>query len=1182
MRLKSIEIKGFKSFANETILNFNHQVVGVVGPNGSGKSNIVDAIRWVLGEQKGRELRLEKMTDVIFNGTKTRKSAGVASVNITFENTKNLLPTEYQNVSIARYLYRSGESEYRLNNVACRLKDIRSLLIDTGIGSNSYAIIALGMVDDILADKDQARRKMFEQAAGISKYKIRKRETINKLKITSADLDRVQDLLFEIEGNMKTLEKQAKRTKKYFELKDQYKELSIKNALLSIQTFKENNKGLTDKIAESQDSYRKLDVEIRTLEAELQKVKKDQLNKEEMLSSKQKELNEFMNAIRDKENRKGIVAQQIEFKEQSISKLSDSIKGSNEQLTNLNAKLEELRSKLTDEKTKENELQNISKAAEQELNEIRVIYNETKDKFDVRTRKRQELQEKIFGLEKDLAILANGVETQQIDLNQLAAEMENYSTGKKEFEKSIVEFEKKIKEQKEVLEGLLQKELDTENAKKELESELEELKAKLSVTNRKIDSTQNEFDLLQSMIDNLEGFPESLKFLSKNWKSKSPILSDILDVDEEYKAVIEQYLEAYLNYFIVQNTSEAKKAIDILKEAQKGKAHFFLLDQIKTQSTEIKKLADFIPAVEVVKIDSKYSNLLNHLLKDAYVYIGNDNEEILNKSIEGITVLSKHGTFIKKEISLSGGSVGLFEGKKIGRKKNLEKLEKSLSKLSAEREQYESKEQKLVERINRFDQSQYKAEIETKRNAIRTLENSNLAAQTQLSSFNESNKSVVNKANILKDQIAFKKESISTKDVQLKSLKEEFATLENVKDSNDSVEELAGKLSVLSEKYSGANIKFLQQQNIGNSLQQEITFTDNRIKELNSRIEEGSSTNRLDTDLVVKLKDELKEINIFLEENYAIKASKSSALNEVEQTYFGARSTIHESEDSIREKNRKLNQLQVSINTMKEKYSEVKFKIDAVAERLRIEFQLELKDIQKTELENDLDVNILNDKVERLRNRLNNFGEINPMAVEAYDEMKIRYDDIQKQKSDIEEAKESLLETIKEIEETATGQFMEAFEKVRTSFIEVFRSLFSEEDNCDLILLNADNPLESSIEIVAKPKGKRPKSLSQLSGGEKTLTATALLFALYLLKPAPFCIFDEVDAPLDDANIQKFNKIIKKFSEHSQFIIVTHNKSTMAEVDILYGVYMQEQGVSGVTAVDFRDQKHNPILEALN
>ncbi|MEM9919597.1 MAG: AAA family ATPase, partial [Bacteroidota bacterium] len=378
MRLNKLEIKGFKSFANDTVINFNEDVIGIVGPNGSGKSNIVDAIRWVLGEQKSKELRLEKMSNVIFNGTKKRKQAGIAQVSLTFENTKNLLPTEYQTVRITRLLYRSGESEYQLNGVTCRLKDITSLFLDTGIGSNSYAIIALGMVDDLLNDKDNSRRKMFEQAAGISKYKKRKRETLNKLKNTSDDLDRIEDLLFEIENQLKQLEKQAKRTKRYYDLKEKYKELSIELAAIKLDSYKERYKSFETRLKEEEDRFRQYEIDSHQLEASLEDEKKSNVDKERLLSERQRDLNTLVGQIRNQESQKSILTQKMNFIQQSQVKLSEQIKvakAKSEQLTN---DIDHYRSRLNGDKNLEAELEEKLDAAKLHLDEVRQSHGSIK------------------------------------------------------------------------------------------------------------------------------------------------------------------------------------------------------------------------------------------------------------------------------------------------------------------------------------------------------------------------------------------------------------------------------------------------------------------------------------------------------------------------------------------------------------------------------------------------------------------------------------------------------------------------------------------------------------------------------------------------------------------------------------------------------------------------------------
>ena len=406
---------------------------------------------------------------------------------------------------------------------------------------------------------------------------------------------------------------------------------------------------------------------------------------------------------------------------------------------------------------------------------------------------------------------------------------------------------------------------------------------------------------------------------------------------------------------------------------------------------------------------------------------------------------------------------------------------------------------------------------------------------------------------------------------QLSKASQEAGKMDSKKGDDVDLDSLSSILNEASQRYNEANINGIQQQNLVSNLVKDLEFKQSRVYDLERRIKQDKIRRKDEIESAEDIGKQIKRIEGSLIAFYSTKKENEDQLSSAEQAYYNARNEITEVEDEIRKITRNQNQIQLKVQQIRENYTDVKFKISAVGERLKIEFGISINDIINEEIpELELSDVELEEKVERLKSRLGNYGDVNPMAVEAYNEMKERYENISKQREDILEAKESLLETIKEIETTAKEMFLKAFDQVRTNFIDVFRSLFSEEDNCNLILVDPDNPLESQIEIIAKPKGKKPKSLSQLSGGEKTLTATALLFALYLLKPAPFCIFDEVDAPLDDANIQKFNKIIHKFSKESQFIIVTHNKSTMSAVDILYGVYMQEQGVSSVTPVDFR------------
>jgi len=1181
MRLKSLQIKGFKSFANDTILNFNEDVIGIVGPNGSGKSNVVDAIRWVLGEQKSKELRLETMSDIIFNGTKTKKEAASATVALTFENNKNILPTEYQMITVSRTLYRSGESEYRLNNQPCRLKDITSLLIDTGIGSNSYAIIALGMVDDILDDKDHSRRRMFEQAAGISKYKIRKRETLSKLKSATEDLARIDDLLFEIEGNLKNLEKQAKRAQKYLDLKAEYKMLSIDHAVYSVHQLKQKYKGISEQLLKLQDDYRANDIALLQKQALLEKEKKSSVDQETALSGQQRKLNELVYQIRSRENERGLLQQKLGFKKQNKEQLQKDITNYNVERDKVIVELQSLEDRLTTENTNFTEIIANLEKYKTHYEQIKKEYSDAKISFDIRQKEIQELERKVFNLDKEIAICDNTIENHNRESNRVTSSMASAEQNFSHILQKMKDLNHDLSTKEERLNELIQNEEKRKALIADAELKRDNLQDKLNSTNRNIDSKQNEHDLLKSMIDNFEGFPESIRFLSEQWKNKLPLLSDIMDVQENYKSAIELYLENLLNHFIAHDIKEAIQGINLLKNAQKGKANFFIIDQLPQQKHQQAKYPGLVPALEVVHCDEKYIPLLQQLLGQVYIYPGNiDDFDVLHQDI---TIISINGTFLKHQYTISGGSIGLFEGKKLGRKKNLEKLSKTLEGLSQDKIRLTDELTILKKQLSDLKSENYNSFIDKLKKEIQLVEQERVRLQQQTLSYEQSkadNQLKIKQAQEQIQLIATKKVAFSE---EIQRWIKRITELEKPKEAGDQdIEALNIKMSQVSEQYNASNIAHIRHQNLIANLVKDKEFKVLKQSELAANHTNASERlMSLDRDRI-DIEDQLIILEKELKELYIEKQAFQSNLSEAEQEFLKSRSMIVEIEDNIKVLTKAQNQLQFTIQNLKDQFSEQKFQIQSIGERLRIEFNVSINDFINQEINSETDYTKMEEELEKIKTRLHSYGDVNPLAVEAYNELKERNDTIQVQRKDILDAQTSLMDTMKEIEKTATTQFMQSFSAIRTNFIDVFRSLFTQDDTCDLILLDPNNPLESEIEIIARPKGKKPRSISQLSGGEKTLTATALLFALYLLKPAPFCIFDEVDAPLDDANIQKFNKIIQKFSKESQFIIVTHNKSTMAEVNILYGVYMSEPGVSAVSAVDFRSHKHDPIMESLN
>src|SRR6056297_69629 len=1166
MKLLRLEMKGFKSFARETVIHFNERITGVVGPNGSGKSNVVDAIRWVLGEQRSSELRLEQMGDVLFNGTKRRKPAPVARASITFENDKGLIKSEYSELTITRILNRSGDSEYRLNDVTCRLKDIRSVLLDTGIGSNSYAIIALGMVDDILSDKDQARRKMFEQAAGISKYKSRKRETLNKLKLTKADLDRVEDLLHELENTLKQQKKQARRAEKYLNLKDKYKSYSIDLAILNSSRARSDFKSIKEELGQVQSAFDEITAQINTKEAEVESKKQINLEKESSVSQNQRDLSAIVRETQSLENKRDITRQSISYGQQAIKRLENQISDKTQKLKEYTSTITRLESEILAENAILKERQDALEKLKTQKTESQKSYQEIKSGRSDRLQKLQVLQQQEYDWKQKIAVL----ESQSQRKSELKAEWDRQNELLIQLEHNLNQLQKNEAERKEMLVSL-------EEQKEEKTKEAQELE-------RKYDALQNEFKLLKNLVEKLEGFPESTKFLmrSKKWNKPAALFSDVLISPAEYRAALENYLENYLSHFIVNQAQDALEGIKLLKESQKGKAHF-LLNNISENSSQTQDIPQAKPALQVVETDSAYAGLIGQLLHEVYLVENEDLGYSLSQQYPDYTFLVKDGSASFHKSLMSGGSSGLFEGKRLGRKKNLKKIEREIHSISQDLQNRHQTIQSLTQEIHGLKKEQQEEEMKALQAKIADAKSAAQKTSLQLSNLDEAaGEFQSQKQNLATEKSEIHKQIIHIQE-QWEGLKKEKFELEKKVEQVDSIyEQHAQTFSELSQKYNEAHIKLIQQENRCSQLEKDLQYQKSRKTELSDLLEQHKTEIEEQTEEQKKHKQTEIETKNRLAQLYRDKEHKSEALNAAERIYFEARNMISGLEKEVKQLLQQQRQKQELIQSLKERHTESKMVLHGISERLKVEFDISINQIidQSPDFEGTREE--LDHELTKIKGKLQNFGDVNPMAVEAFKETQERYDLMLNQRNDILDAQDKLETTIKEIEKQATEQFMEAFEKIRTNFIDVFRTLFTEGDDADLILSDPEDPLESLVEIVAKPKGKRPKSLSQLSGGEKTLTATALLFALYLLKPAPFCVFDEVDAPLDDANIEKFNRIIKRFAEQSQFIIVTHNKSTMAAVDIIYGVYMNEPGVSGLSPVDFRQLEHKSVTETLS
>ncbi|MGB0861882.1 MAG: chromosome segregation protein SMC, partial [Saprospiraceae bacterium] len=1061
MRLTTLEIKGFKSFAERTVINFNEDVIGIVGPNGCGKSNIVDAMRWVLGEQKSKELRSEKMSSVIFNGSKKKRQSGVAEVSLTFENTKNILPTEFGAVTITRILFRSGESEYRINGVQCRLKDITNLFLDTGIGSNSYAIIALNMVDDLLTDRENSRRKLFEQAAGISKYKKRKRETLNKLKGTSADLERVEDLLFEIEGNLKRLEKEAKRAKRYLEIKEQYQNYAIELAVHQLNAYKTRYKVLANSLQTEQAKYLQLQGEIHTREAGLEKSKQANLDKEKKLAEEQKKLNSIVGNIRGRENDKQLAKQKIEYVQQRKQTLKDNIKQQQEEILATEDELDYYRGEINIEKDVEDTLETQLMNAQMDLDEIRGKHQSLKTELDDYIRDQRIIDRDIFNLEKEQAINTTKTDNLTREIQRSEVEIQKRQAELGTLQQQILDNQGLQDAQKELVEKAEKAEIELQKSIENTQNLIETLKDERNKVNRKLDSSRNEYNLTKSLVESLEGFPESIKFLSKNknWQSNATLLSDLIYCKEEYRAAIETYLEPYLNYYIVKNKQEALEAIALLENAKKGKANFFLLDAFENKAFEKAiPTTETVSAFDVVTVDAEYNQLVQHLLSN--VLIG---ENAVSNSVENdskTVYLSQTGAFIQRRFSLSGGSVGTFEGKRIGRKKNLELLEQTIGKLKIEKQNNHEQLQQLEQQLRQLRNSTQKNVIIREQKHLDSLTRQSISLKTRLENFqtflNEAHDNQAQKQKIILE-IHQKNDILSE---QLTAKKMEAQSLKNNISSKDSTyRTIADELTKASEDYNQKNIQFIRQQNKITALQKEINFRKKRLSDLIAKLEIDSRNFAAADGELDEATQKVVDLDQLLATLYQSKSDQQVYLNDVEQVYYASRGSITVNETEVRQLNRKSQDLQQVIQELKDKFNALKLELSSISERLKIEFNLEADTLFNRKPTEEFTQEELTQKTAKLKNRLFNYGEINAMAIEAYDEMKERYDFITDQKKDLESARESLLSTIKEIENIATVRFMEAFEQVRTHFKTVFQSLFMKDDDCDLLLETPEDPL---------------------------------------------------------------------------------------------------------------------------
>ncbi len=1179
MFLSRLEIFGFKSFAQKVHLKFDAGITAIVGPNGCGKTNVVDAIRWVLGEQRPTTLRSDKMEDVIFNGTKSRKPLNVAEVSITIENTKGILPTEYSEVTITRRVFRSGESEYYINKNLCRLKDIRDLFMDTGMGSDAYSVIELKMVESILSENSDERRRLFEESAGVTKFKHRRKEALRRLETVRQDLTRVNDIIRGVEKAVNSLERQAQKAEKYSELNALLRKREEELIRYEYANIHSRLEPLRQEFHRAVNEKNRLEVEVRQAEALLDVLRQELEELEKQLTVTQNDLNEKQKAMYDLEQKKVSAIERRRALEINIERYQKEKVDIQEQRTELEKKqaqfvklLEELRRKIEESETVAQQKQNNLAEVEKELNAKKDELKQAQDQVVVllheltqlRTRE-SEIKAHIDNLKGRISYIDDEIAHYHEDLKNYEATIQTLTAENKQLRLSFAEAEVHTHQMEEYKASLI--------------AAIDRLRKEDHEIVGLIERKQARIDFLKGLVESFDGYSEGAKYLitSEEWSNK--ILNTVgesFTTEAQYRIALENALGEAAGYIVVESITEAYSAMEFLKQNNKGKATFICLDRLPGATTlQINLNNNGIVnwALNVITYNPKYEALFAFLLADTLITVNVDAAFSIVSQHPSLRCITLDGEVVTGRGVVRGGSVRQDEGGHISKRAQLEELTQEVAELRKKHEE-------ILDQLQNTQQTLNNVDLKKLTEMVRTIEQQKTSVEIRIA------------------QVEFEKkraqESIDRNTAEKKKLQEEIEVLSSeLEKFAPAIEELTARqsaqeqqvgaiakevetLEALWNEYSRvANEATMAVMNLRaeeRSYQQSIEHAESTIQSLDVTSELRTQEIEEARNDIVSLTTQLQEIDSALSELKGVYDSILSSKKNVDNLYVAKRTQIHELELTLKDERLKQEGSLKAAYDLEMKIQELTVRAENLRERAKEDYNIMLE-VNESDKEHaaSYDFVAARDEVQILKDKIASLGAVNFAAFDEYKSEKERLDFMIAQRDDLEQSEKTLLETIEEINTTAQKQFQATFEQIRDNFISTFKTLFDEGDECDLRLEEGVDPLEAKIEIVARPRGKRPTSIDLLSGGEKTLTAIALLFAIYLVKPSPFCILDEVDAPLDDTNIDRFTRILHKFSKDTQFIVVTHNKRTMEAAHAMYGVTMEEEGVSKLVSVRFQE-----------
>ena len=1181
MHFKQIEMVGFKSFADRTIVDLEAGMTAVVGPNGCGKSNILDAMRWALGEQKPKTLRGAHMQDVIFNGSEERAAMGMAEVTLTFDNADGALPIDFQEVQITRRVYRSGESEYLINKAPCRLRDVQELFMDTGIGTNAYSMIGQGKIGMVLSSKPEDRRFLFEEAAGIIKYKSRKKIAMRKLEQADQNLLRLGDIVHEVERQMRSLKRQVNAAMRHRELTAQLRELEIRASWLKQRELEAQLAVLKEKFTVAQNTYEEKSAETSQLEARHEELSLAKLEADRVLHARREAVHEIDQEMEKIERHVALVRQQIAFSREQAQKAAEERQALENQAESLESQTAEAGARLAALRTEQAEIGNVLAVRQSELTAAAEAVTAAALRLDDARKKLADAMHERSRAQTALETLSVNIAHMDEQLQIIERRRADTSAQRDDLARSLEQARRRELDEAAALAGAEQSLREARETEQRLRDERESANAAWQALREEKGRVEARLTSFRELRDSYEGFGAGVKALMHAQQTGHPAVAgvigpigDLLRTSPSHERAVEAALGARMDYVVVERAGDARSAIDFLRAEQAGRVTFLPLDTLPAAGYQPLRLpAPGRPLVNLVEAEARFRPLVEQLLHDTYlVHDLADAIRLTQSMTHRATLVTLDGDVILSSGAITGGASAGESHSVIGRSAEIESMEASLRDLETRASNAASNCEAITGRLN--EQIKNRDELIHRLDSVRAGRAEVSAEAERLSREHERLGHALAQLATERDGLSLRRNDYETQRRQgaetLERVSSETSQLEaRVADAQSDVSSAQARHAERAGALADLRVRVAE-------LAKSVEETDREHARLHRETQAARFEAKRRAQAITEFESQCTLLENDIEDNLARSKSLSDAREEARSQVVEAENhrqgLLDESdaiEKSLKGLREEVREAQNAVHRIEIDLRHDEDQLEFFRERILNEYHVALASLTEAEIGSDEhDAETRDRMVQEIRERLERLGPVNLMAIEEYEALTERHGFLAAQDADLRKAREALLGVIERIDRTITEMFVVTFNAVAENFKNYFRRLFN-GGQARLFLTDENDPLECGIEIEARPPGKKPQTLSLLSGGEQAMTAIALLFSIFKAKPSPFCVLDEVDAPLDDANIGRFVSLVEEFTADTQFVVITHNKQTMAQADGLYGVTQQERGVSQIVSVRF-------------